>query len=121
MTFKSKKQSFCLSLYEIFDPKFFKKRHFSIEDFSLLQAYAAEIILDLGFSYVRLGLLSISWPHFCAKWSKMIFKTLEIHQNSAKLLVKSQNSYQLHLTSFLGLEIFQRKLTVCTVPIVQRS
>ena len=89
MTFKSKKQSFCLSLYEIFHPKVFKKWHFSIKDFSLLQAYAAKIILDLGFAHVKLGLLLISWPHFCAKWSKLTFKTFEIHQNSAKLVIKS--------------------------------
>ena len=77
MIIKSKKQSFCPSLYEIFDPKFFIKWHFSIKDFSLQHAYAAKIILDLGFSHVRHGLLSISWPHFCAKWSNMTFKTLE--------------------------------------------
>ena len=89
MIIKSKKQSFCPSLYEIFDPKVFKKLHFSIKDLSLYQAYAAKIILDLGLSHVRLGLLSISWPHFCAKWSKMTFETLEIYQNSAKLVIKS--------------------------------
>ena len=73
----------------------------------------AQIFFNSSFSNLKIDLLSILYPHFCAKWSKMMFKILKFHQKYSKLVIKTQDSYPLHLTSFLGPEIFKRKLTVC--------